>query len=1201
MKFFTQLLLIVLAGTSFGQAGLPDTSFNQWRVANFGNGFEDNDLSWGNIESVYVVKAQPDGKILVGGNFTTYNSDTANRIIRLNNDGSWDKTFQTSVQGYNVSKIEVLATNQILIAGDFNEVNGTTAYGIALLNPDGQLASGFSAGTAFISGNWSSSGIKSLTVQPDQKIIVTGSFTTYNGVNCNGIVRILPNGSIDPSFNTSGVDGFIYKILVQPDGKLIVAGYFTGCQGNPAFNICRLNSDGVFDPSFQPGNSTTTSSMIFDIQFQSSGKILACGNFSEFNGQAFGGLMRLNSDGSIDPTFIGGNGGTFPFNRRCLKVLPDDSFYMGGGFLNYTNQFQTPRFLVKANPDGVYDSSFPIANAFNVDSQTPSSYGLASIDVLSDGTLICGGQFDEYNGVLVKDLIRIKPDATLDYSFLPFTGCNSKVFCTAVDQNNRILAGGAFTMYDNEVHGRFIRLNEDGTIDHSFNIGSGADGEVKSIALQYDGKIILGGKFKHFNGISRNSIVRLNEDGSVDMSYDPGNAFITVNGATSWVNAIKLQADGSLVAVGKFSYTDANSQLRSGVIRFYENGLLDGYFYPQFSSLQEAELVEIQSLTNKILVASKDFYGIHRLNTDGTLDTVFNSSQQTVSLGVDNADNIYSSALYDQYYTAGMKKYTPNGVELSTWSAPAESIAFLPNGKILVGTQYTLTRLNPDLTTDNTFGSQVMNNNFFIPGSGIYSISLQQHGQIVIGGLFKQYGDVIMNNIGRVLNDISYIPFIQLTFREVEDISCSSPGSAKAIGYSGTPPYSYSWNTVPPTNDSIATFTSPGIYSCTVTDVYGDSKTASILINGTPQNGFDLRAFSIPGVFRPGFHAQYVVDAFNDGCVPVSGQLQLTFDDSLVSFVSSSPAPSAVTGNVISWNFQGWTADSAHFTPHITFLTSVNAQIGDSVAFRTELTPLQNDFDSSNNEASYLFPIVNGFDPNDKTVYPTGKCEERYIDTDQKLTYQIRFQNTGNSEAININIVDQLDPNLDIRSVKIIARSHPCWTEVLANNTLKFHFDEIHLIDSTANEALSHGYLVFEVALNQALQPAHNTPVSNHAEIYFDFNPAVITNTVSNTIYRNAGTELEDYICNPGPASQVSATTVYPNPTTGNLTLLFFNAEKTIKSVELIDNQGRRVIDYPSVDSDELLIDMNNLTSGTYLLRVTYPDRKEVIRVLKTL
>ncbi|WP_294669705.1 T9SS type A sorting domain-containing protein [uncultured Fluviicola sp.] len=1197
MKSFLWLLSFVLASASFGQAGLPDTTFNQWRVQHFGNGFENNDLSWGNVEMVYAVKVQPDGKILVGGNFTTYNSKPANRIIRLNPDGSWDKTFQTSVQGYNVTEIEVLANNQILIAGDFNEVNGTAAYGIALLNPDGQLASGFSSGTAFISGNWSQAGIMGLTVQPDQKILVTGSFTTYNGVPCNGIVRLLPNGSIDPSFNTSGVDHYIYKILVQPDGKLIAAGYFTNCQGNTAVNICRLTANGDFDPTFQPGISTNTSAFIFDIAFQSNGKILACGNFSSFNGQTFGGLMRFNGDGSIDPAFLGGTS-TFPYIRRCLKVLPDDSFYLGGNFLSYSGGIQSPRFLVKANPDGVYDSSFPIANAFNVDSQTPAEYQIMSLDVLNDGTVICGGQFDEYNGVLVKDLIRIKPDAKLDYSFLPFVGCNNTVFCTAVDQNNRILAGGSFTMYNNEAHGRFIRLNEDGTIDHSFNTGTGADDEVKSIAVQYDGKIILGGKFKHFNGVSRNSIVRLNTDGSVDMDYDPGNSFITVNGTTNWVNAIKLEANGSLLVAGKLHYVDHNSDLRNMVTRFYENGLLDGDFHPPFASYQEADLLEIQPVANKILVAGRLFYGIHQLNTDGTLNTVINQSEQTISLAVDNQDTIYSSGLYDQYYPGLLKKYNPHGILIGSSNVPAESMAFLPNGKILVYNTITLIRLNPDLSTDNSFESQ---DNTSTSSWGIHSISLQQHGQIIIGGFFKQYGDVITNHIGRVLNDVSYVPFIKLTFQAVEDISCANPGSAKAIGYSGTPPYSYSWNTVPVTNDSIATFTSPGIYSCTVTDVYGDSKTASILITGNPQNNFELRSFSIPGEFRPGFHSTYVVDAFNDGCVPVSGQLKLTYDNSLVSFVTATPNPSTVNGNTLIWNFQNWTADSPHFTPHIQFLTSVNAQIGDSVAFQTELTPLQNDFDSTNNLVSYLFPIVNGFDPNDKKVYPAGKCEEGYIDTDQKLTYQIRFQNTGNSEAININVVDQLNPNLDIRSVRIIAKSHPCWTEVLANNTLKFHFDEIHLIDSNANEPLSHGYLVFEVALNQNLSLPHNTPISNHAEIYFDFNPAVITNSVSNTIYRNSGTELEDFVCDPETSqATVSETTVYPNPTSGNLTIAFAAPEKTIKSAELADNQGRIIYAY-SVDSDKLVIDMSHLTSGTYLLRVTYPDRKEVIRVLKTL
>ena len=151
-----------------------------------------------------------------------------------------------------------------------------------------------------------------------------------------------------------------------------------------------------------------------------------------------------------------------------------------------------------------------------------------------------------------------------------------------------------------------------------------------------------------------------------------------------------------------------------------------------------------------------------------------------------------------------------------------------------------------------------------------------------------------------------------------------------------------------------------------------------------------------------------------------------------------------------------------------------------------------------NNVKNYVIPITGSYDPNDKSVYPQGICDDRYILNSDTLTYTIRFQNTGTAEAINIFILDTLSTLFDINTFKIVASSHAMVTELLPDNVLKFKFDNIYLPDSGANEIESHGYVIFEILPLPDL--ANFSVIDNNAAIYFDFNEPIITNSTHNTL-----------------------------------------------------------------------------------------------------
>ena len=334
----------------------------------------------------------------------------------------------------------------------------------------------------------------------------------------------------------------------------------------------------------------------------------------------------------------------------------------------------------------------------------------------------------------------------------------------------------------------------------------------------------------------------------------------------------------------------------------------------------------------------------------------------------------------------------------------------------------------------------------------------------------------------------------------LEEVSCQLPGYISTLTVGGTAPYSYSWENNPVLTDSFLSTNQTGFYGIKVIDAEGCKDSVKVLLNGpSTQTGSDLRVNVVSGEYRPGRRTNIWVDAFNAGCTPINGTLIFTMDP-LLSLVSIHPVPDSVSGNRYFWDVQGMNVEDPHFTVNIEANVSLAAVIGDqicnqAVIYRKGNTGTNTKF----NDRGYCKDVVNSYDPNDKQVYPKGLCEEGFIENGEILTYTLRFQNTGNASAIDIFLLDTLDVNLDLNTVRVLGQSHePMITELLPGRVLKFRFDNIYLPDSITDEKNSHGYVIFEVAPHTAL--AVGTELRNRTGIYFDFNDPVITNTVSNTI-----------------------------------------------------------------------------------------------------
>lgn len=382
-------------------------------------------------QMVQDVLALPDGRVLVTGQFASYNGRSAPRVARLLATGALD-TDHNPMHSCSGAIFELVVDDEerILIGGNFDAYDGLIVNSLARLLPDGALDPSFQTGT----GAGTNGIVECILVQPDGRILVGGTISNFDDVDCGGLVRLEADGSLDPTFalNTSGAQ--IWSIALAADDKVIVAGNFSTFLSQSLNDVARLNADGTVDATFDPG--TGTDNFIYAVGVQSDGKVIIGGAFTTFNGQAANGLARLLTDGSLDPSFttmIGGVG-----TIQSIVVLPDDRLFIGGSFGNIGGVQISGLALL--NADGSVDTDFGAAPG-------PFVYDLHR---LPDGKLLVGGSFNSLFGSTANCILRLNADGSVDSSINFGSGVDGTGTCRAVgaQQAGGILVGGNFSSFD---------------------------------------------------------------------------------------------------------------------------------------------------------------------------------------------------------------------------------------------------------------------------------------------------------------------------------------------------------------------------------------------------------------------------------------------------------------------------------------------------------------------------------------------------------------------------------------------------------------------------------------------------------------------------------------------------------------------------------------------------------------------------------
>jgi uncharacterized repeat protein (TIGR01451 family) len=324
------------------------------------------------------------------------------------------------------------------------------------------------------------------------------------------------------------------------------------------------------------------------------------------------------------------------------------------------------------------------------------------------------------------------------------------------------------------------------------------------------------------------------------------------------------------------------------------------------------------------------------------------------------------------------------------------------------------------------------------------------------------------------------------------------------------------------------------------------------------------------GVPRCNTQVSYVLTYTNTGTVVTHGEVIFT-RSSNCSFMNSSVPPDVVLGNVYTWNYINLQPGETRTINVLLLLPGPGFSITNTLQV-TARDPLNNLI--TQDEAILTQTVLCGFDPNDKTVIPEGVQVPHYTLMSDSLDFVIRFQNTGNDTAFNIVILDTLNKNiLDLNTFSLIAYSHPVVIDLRPSGRVTFTFDNIHLPDSIIDEPGSHGFVRFRCLAKTGLP--NNTILNNRAHIYFDLNPAVVTNTTLNTLVYQIPVGIHE-------ADATSVVTVMPNPVTEDAIISFSNPVGERFVLKVYDSSGK-LVSKQFINGERAVISQRLLHKGVFI------------------
>ena len=346
----------------------------------------------------------------------------------------------------------------------------------------------------------------------------------------------------------------------------------------------------------------------------------------------------------------------------------------------------------------------------------------------------------------------------------------------------------------------------------------------------------------------------------------------------------------------------------------------------------------------------------------------------------------------------------------------------------------------------------------------------------------------------------------------------------------------------------------------------------------------DLNVSAYPIFFepRPGFDTSYRIVYKNVGTTQLSGTVAFEFDGSKINFLSATETVNYQTTNILNFDFTDLNPfETKTIDLYFNVLPPPTTNIDDVLMTTISISPIVGDITEEDNTLILEQIVVGSYDPNDISVL---EGDEILIENaDKYLHYLIRFQNTGTASAINVKVDHVLDNKLDWSTMQIESLSHAGRVEIKDQTDVSFVFDDIHLPDSTNDEPNSHGFIAFKIKPKSDVEVGDI--ISGVADIYFDFNPAIVTNIVTTEIIEPLSVDDFDF----------NEVKLYPNPAKDKIEI---SSSQIIDRLDIIDINGR-LLNTIKISDISYNLNISDLAKGVYILEIKSGNSKFTKKFIK--
>ena len=1114
---------------------------------------------------------QPDGKILVMGEFNRFNNLNVHSLIRLNTDGSLDNTFNF-LPSYSTAKVTSNEFNKILIQDDgkiiiIGDIGNGNLRNITRLNPDGTRDTTFNIANGYYG---------TICLAPNNKYYVSFQLTIGSNYNMKSLARINSNGTFDSSFPVVDflpVNDYlttINKILID-DNHIYVGGNFARLvSSTSAFNrrcLLRLNLDGTLDTTFNIGTGFTSSSYynvasVYEIKKQDDGKILVAGLFNRFNGNINGltnNIVRLNNDGSRDTNFL--NPSHLDLNFiKTVSLFSDNKILASGGnydnfYLSIPTTLGSDIFISIMNPDGTKNINFNNISKDFFDSK------VLDIHESADNKIYACGDFHLYNGEVKKFFIRLNSDGSIDNSMNYGNGVgfsttisqgdyvkdittnltNDKIFLSVGNDNGN-------RTYNSSTFKQIIKLNLDGSHDNSFSIvGAGFSGNINAILPLPNDKLLVGGVFNTYNSTNTCNNLGVLSNGSGILNRT----------TTFAVYSLIYQNDGKILVSGtglkRYGVNSSGNLLN-------DNSLIVDPLITSINCDHIAVTSDDKIIMSGTFIVNGVSKEIIKLNNDGSLDLSFiyddsNTNKVIKAFSLTSDNKIICSTQETTIAPNGYTTYNHQLLRLKENGEVDIDVAPLNLQSIVSG----LKTLNDNgiLLYNLDYGSNLRFN--IINNVPVYGMAK------LLGGNYytiKGENKFDFESNGCSDSDLN-LPNLNLQINNGTDTRTFIANSSGEYSFSVE---SGNYTLVPNIENSSYFNISPTSFTASF-----PSQTSPLIQDFciTP-NGIhsDVEIVILPiNSARPGFDANYKLVYKNKGNQTENGNFTLTFENSVLDLVSTSLPFNSSTSNSFTWNYSNLLPFEER---EINIIFNLNSTIetppvnnDDVLNFNILISTTNTDESVEDNTFNLNQTVVGSYDPNDKTCLQGTIVDASIIDN--YAHYLIRFENTGSYKAEKIVIEDLIDDTkFNISTLTPLNSSHSFVTKII-NNKVDFIFENINL-DFLPNN--NKGYLSFKIKTLPNL--VVGDVFSNQVNILFDYNYAVTTNNYDTTIASLSNQNIE-------PLNDIL---IYPNPVNDYLSI---SSDFEIYKLEIYNLLGQVILVTLNPNAS---IDLTNLKTGNYILKL---------------